>query len=87
MGKITAGGRDLHKKELFYFCCGDIPLKMSKSPRGCANPSGDFYLCCGIFPWWFLCLLKVLGDFAKNWFGRKLPAVVVTNFTNACAYH
>ena len=28
----------------------------------------------------FLCQLKVLGHFAKNWFGKKIPVAVKRNF-------
>ena len=71
------------------------------SPRGFANPRGDFDLCSEIFSrslqilrektyritsvgsilleishFSFLCQLKVLGHFAKNWFGKKIPVAV-----------
>ena len=75
------------------------------SPRGFANPRGDFDLCRGIFSrslqilsqkpiefpqsilleishFSFLCQLKVLGHFAKNWFGKKIPVAVIVN--NLC---
>ena len=31
----------------------------------------------------FLCQLKVLGHFAKNWFGKKIPVAVICK----CVFH
>ena len=58
---------------------GKIPTEKMKIPQGeifSYNISSVWHILLEIGHFSFLCQLKVLGHFAKNWFGKKNPVAV-----------